>query len=126
MRIRTVFTATVALFLLVTLFCGNQVRADTLESTSREALQAYNASDYAKALEKGQQAVDLARKSGDKQAIGASLAFLGEVYSELEQYEKALGSLEEAMAIKKETGDREGMGAGSWRDRNSVFEYRPV
>ena len=90
---RAVFTITAGLFLLVMLFCGNQARAESFESISREALQAYNASDYAKALEKGQQALELARKSGNKQAIGVILSFLGGVYSDLEQYEKALGYL---------------------------------
>jgi tetratricopeptide (TPR) repeat protein len=111
MGMRAVFSITAGLFLLVTLFCGSQARADSLESISREALQAYNASDYAKALEKGQQALELARKSGNRQAIGVILSFLGGVYSDLEQYEKALGYYEEALAIKRETGDREGLGA---------------
>ncbi len=111
MGMRTVFAITAGLFLVVILFSSNQARANDWESVSRDALQAYNASDYAKALEKGQEALDLARKSGDKRAIGVSLAFLGGVYSDLEQYEKALVYLEEALAIKRETGDREGLGA---------------
>ncbi len=111
MGMRAVFTITAGLFLLVTLFYGGQASADTLQSVTREALQAYNAYDYEKALEKGQQALELARKSGDKQAVGVSLAFLGGVYSDLEQYEEALGYLEEALAIKREAGDRAGLAA---------------
>ncbi len=111
MGIRAVFIITSGLFFLVTLFYSNQARPDGLESISREALQAYNASDYTKALEKGREALELAKKSGDKQAIGVSLSFLGGVYSDLEQYDKALGYFEEALVIKRETGDREGLAA---------------
>jgi len=111
MGIRAVFTITAGLFLLATLFCSNQARGDGLESVSREALQAYNASDYAKALEKGQEALELAKKSGNKQAIATILSLLGGVYSDLGRFEKALGYFEEALAIKKETGDLEGVGA---------------
>ena len=79
-------------------------------TVSEEALQAYNASDYAKALEKGREALDLAKQSGDKQATGVGLSFLGQVYSSLSQYEKALGYYEEALVISKEIGDRNGVG----------------
>ena len=79
-------------------------------TVSEEALQTYNASDYAQALEKGQEALELAKKSSDKQAIGVSLSFLGQVYSSLSQYEKALGYYEESLAISREIGDRNAAG----------------
>ena len=56
MVIRAGFSIFFGLFLLATLFYGNQARADGLESISREAILAYNTSDFAKAIEKGQEA----------------------------------------------------------------------
>jgi len=112
MGIRAAVTITVGLFLFATLFYINHARADDWDSISKEALQAYNTSDYAKALEKGQEALELARKSGNKQAIVVILSFLGGVYSDLSQYEKALSYHEEALAIDKEIGNRQGIGAG--------------
>ena len=106
MVIRTVCTITAGLFLFATAFSCNQAPAQDLGSVSRAALQAYNASDYAQALEKGREALELARKSGNRQAVGILLLFLGGVQTDLSQYEKALEYYEEALTIRREIGDR--------------------
>jgi len=111
MGIRAVFAVIAGLILLtVILFC-NRAQAEDLPSVSREAVQAYNASDYAKALEKGRQALELAEKSGNKQATAIIVYFLGGVCWQTSQYEKALGYYERALAISKEIGNRDGIGA---------------
>jgi tetratricopeptide (TPR) repeat protein len=110
MQTRAVFTITAGLFLLATLFYSNQARGDVFESVYREAFQAYNASDYAKALEKGQEALELSKKSGSKPNIGTTFFFLGGVCSEMSRYEKALEYYEEALEIQKEMDNRNGAG----------------
>ena len=109
MMIRSVFIMTVGLFLFSALFFGSGAAAGDLEDLYGEALQAYNTSDYAKALEKGREALDAARKSGNRQALGVILQFLGGVHSDLSEYGKALGYYEEALEIQKETGNRQGI-----------------
>jgi len=80
--------------------------AGDLENLSREALQAYDASDYPKAIEKGREALELARKSGNRQAVGIVLWFLGTAHSDISEYEKALAYYEEALTLRKQIGDR--------------------
>ncbi|MGC9966359.1 MAG: CHAT domain-containing protein [Syntrophobacteraceae bacterium] len=106
MMIRSVFIMTVGLFLFSALLFGSPAAAGDFENLSGEALQAYNASDYAKALEKGREALDAARKSDNRQAVAVVLWFLGGVHSDLGEYGKALGYYEEALAIQREIGNK--------------------
>ena len=108
---RAVFTVTAGLFCSASLFYSNQARGDNRESVFSEALQAYRTSDYAKALEKGREALELAKKSNNKQAVEDIILHLGQVYSSLSQYEKALGYYEQALVVSRVIGDRNGAGA---------------
>jgi len=110
---RAVFTITAAGLMLVfaTLFCTDRTRADVGDTVSGEARQAFNAKDYAKALEKGEEALELARKSGNRQAIADSLSFLGGVYRDLAQNEMALAYFQDALAIDEEIRNRQAAAA---------------
>jgi CHAT domain-containing protein/tetratricopeptide (TPR) repeat protein len=102
---RSVFIITLGLFFILASSFIRPAAANDEETLSREALQAYNASDYAKAMEKGREALAAAKKSGNRQAVGVVAWFLGEVHSALSEYREALGYYEDALAIQRGAGN---------------------
>jgi tetratricopeptide (TPR) repeat protein len=63
-----------------------------------------------KAIEHTQQALAIARETGDRGSEGAQLGGLGNLYSTLGQTEKAIEHYQQALAIARETGNRNGEG----------------
>ena len=104
-RVGACLAVVFCLFLFAAAIFSGRAEAGDLQSVSNEALQALDASDYMKALEKGQEALELAKHSGNKQAVGAFLSFLGLVSSDMGKFDEALEYYEEALKIKKEIGD---------------------
>jgi len=88
-------------------FC-QVLRADNrdMERLMDEGHQAYNAANYPEALAKLQQGLEMAQRSGDRQAIVSFLCNLGLVYDHLGQYDQAREHLQHALVIKREIKDR--------------------
>ncbi len=81
-----------------------------LQYLDEEATKAYYASDYTTALAKWRFALNLARISGDRSAIGYFLSVIGMTNTNLARYQQALEASEEALAIRRETHNRQGEG----------------
>ena len=77
---------------------------------AKEGSEAYNASDYATALEKWQAALEQARNAEDKKTIGDLLYNIGLVYDRLGQYQEALDHYQQSLEVRRKIGDREGEG----------------
>jgi len=63
-----------------------------------------------KAIEHYQQALAIARETGDRNGEGPWLGNLGNIYGDTGQTEKAIEHTQQALAIARETGDRNGEG----------------
>ena len=64
-----------------------------------------------KAIEHHQQALAIARETGNRSGEGTQLGNLGNRYAGLGQTEKAIEHTQQALAIARETGDRSGEGS---------------
>ena len=71
----------------------------------------YLLSEYRKAIEHYEQALDIAREIGDRRGEGAHLGNLGLAYADLGDARKAIEYYEQALAIARKIGDRRGEGA---------------
>ena len=75
-----------------------------------EGQKLFNYSDFNKAIEKWEAALDIFQRLEDKQAIGAVIGNLGVAYSDLGDYKKAINFYERALSISIEDGDKLGKG----------------
>ena len=66
--------------------------------------------EFARATGLQEEALAIARETGDRQGEAAYLVNLGNCYWELGQIARAIGLYEQALAIDRETGDRQGEG----------------
>jgi tetratricopeptide (TPR) repeat protein len=72
----------------------------------KEGIEAFNASDYATALEKWQAGLERARDLDDKRYTGQFLYNIGLAYDKLNQYQEALDSYQQALGIYREEDDK--------------------
>ncbi|MDM8561643.1 tetratricopeptide repeat protein [Candidatus Parabeggiatoa sp. HSG14] len=78
----------------------------SLNHLNKEAKQAYYAYDYSTALEKWEQALNLARQTKNHQAMSIFLGNLGKVYKKLGQYQQALKLYQQALEIDQDNSDK--------------------
>ena len=65
-------------------------------------------SEYNRAIEFDQQALEISRKIGDRNGEAASLGNLGNAYDALGQYQQAINFHQQSLEIDREIGDRSG------------------
>ncbi len=87
-----------------------QEKEDTAEMNrlQKEGEKTFQAANYPEALAKWEKGLELAKKSGNEQAISVFLCNIGIVYCTLGQYEKSLSYFEQALTIKRKIDDRWG------------------
>ncbi len=100
------------------------------ELTSPQAIEAYRLfhkgmgqfeiSQYREALQSWHKALDLYRKTGNRQKEADSLNNLGNAYSLLGQYQSAIDYYQQSLAIEREIGNRNGE-ASSLVNLGSVY-----
>ncbi len=86
---------------------AQKAQVDELISAGRKLLRAGN---YATALDKFQQGLLLAKKSGYKRAEVDALLGIGTAYNATGQYPQALEYFQQSLQVSREIGDREGEG----------------
>jgi len=64
-------------------------------------------SEYNRAIEFDQQALEISRKIGDRNGEASSLNGLGNAYDSLSQYQQAIQFHQQSLEIKREIGDRD-------------------
>lgn len=79
-----------------------------MDRLQKQGEQAYYRAEYATAMEKWQQGLEIANRSGNKKYISRFTTGIGVIYDNLGQYEKALAYYKKALSIAREIGDRRG------------------
>ncbi len=90
----------------------DKLKMNKMNHMKEEGEKAYYEARYQEALEKWNQGLEIAKKSENKQAIGAFLGNIGMVYDALGQYKKALAYYKQGLVIHENVGDKQGEGAG--------------
>ena len=100
------------LFVIPYVTCAQtqQEEWDRAKALYNDGLERYKHSDFRGAVKQWEEALGIAKRFGDKQAIGISIGNLALAYYSLSDYRKAISYYEKALAIDEEIGDRNGKG----------------
>ncbi len=87
---------------------GCAVKNTPVQQLQTSGRQAYDTGQYPEALAKWQQGLELAKQSGDRQAVESLLTNLGVAHYQLGQYEQAVEYFHQALALNEELKNRRG------------------